>query len=78
MAVSKCIEVDTPHLTARSNPRVRRTTEGEGKERQKDKGKEKETSCLCKGDGNRTNLLYFTVLPNRVMMRLHHYLNLHI
>ena len=58
MAVSKCIEVDTPHLTARSNPRVRRTTEGEGKGRQKDKGKEKETSCLCKGDGNRTNLLY--------------------
>ena len=78
MAVSKYIEVDTPHLTARSNHRMKRPTEREGKERQKDKGKEKETSCLCKGDGNRTNILYFTVLPNRVMLRLHHYLNLHI
>ena len=59
MAVSKCIEVYTPRLTARSNHRVRRTTEREGKERQKDKGKEKETSCLCKGDGNRTKFTVF-------------------
>ena len=46
MAVSKYIEVDTPQLTAKSNQRVRRPTEGEGKERQKEKGKERETSLL--------------------------------
>ena len=56
MAVSKCIEVDTPHLTARSNPRVRRTTEGAGKERQKDKGKEKEHLAYVKG--METELIY--------------------